>query len=161
MLDDFKTELKRLGMKRIQKEEMRRHSVALVLDDKDDDEEVEFADALNPRTRLPNGTRLSPGSSPDGRLRQDSMSNSSSDKRGAPKPPIGKGGTKISHLPGLKNLSLGKKKPKADDDNRDLEKQEPPTPQTKEEDPSSSNERVNHTRGSLDALDFHTTPAGI
>ena len=49
MLDDFKTELKRLGIKRIRKDENRRQSMALVIEDKDTDEngELEFADALN------------------------------------------------------------------------------------------------------------------
>ena len=162
MLDDFKTELKRLGMKRMQKEEMRRQSVALVLDDKDDDEEVEFADALNPRSRIANGNGLSPSNSPDGRLRHaDSTSNSSSEKRGAPKPQTGRGGTRISQLPGLKNLNFGKKKEKSVVNVRDLEKQESPTAQDTHNDIPSPNTRVDNMRGSLGALDFHTKPAGL
>ena len=156
MLDDFKTELKRLGMKRIQKEEMRRQSVALVLDDKDEDEEVEFADALNTRSRKANGN------SPDGTLRHaDLTSNSSSEKRGAPKPQAGKGGTRISQLPGLKSLNFGKKKDKSDVIVRDLEKQESPSPQHQSEDVPSPNTRVDNARGDLGAFDFHTKPAGL
>ncbi len=162
MLDDFKTELKRLGMKRIQKEEMRRQSFALVLDDKDDDEEVEFADALNPRSRFANGNRLSQSNSPDGRLRHaDSTSNSSSDKRGAPKLQTGKGGTRISQLPGLKSLNFGRKKEKSDVDVADLEKQESPTPHHSQDDVPSPNARLGNMRGSLGVLDFHTKPAGL
>lgn len=162
MLDDFKTELKRLGMKRIQKEEMRRQSFALVLDDKDEDEEVESAEALNPGSRMANGNRLSPSNSPDGRLRHaDSTSNSSAEKRGAPKPQTGKGGTRISQLPGLKSLNFGKKKEKADVGVRDLEKQESPTPQDSHDDVSPPDTRVDDMRGSLGGLDFHTKPAGF
>ena len=162
MLDDFKTELKRLGMKRIQKEEMRRQSTALVLDDMEDDEEVGFADALNPRSRMANGNRLSLSNSADGRLRHaDSSSNSSSEKRGAPKPQTGKGGTRISQLPGLKNFNFSKKKEKSDGDVRDLEKQETPPAHDEGDDIPSPNTRVDNMRGSLGALDFHTKPAGL
>jgi hypothetical protein len=161
MLDDFKTELKRLGIKRIQKEEKHRQSIALVLDDKDDDQELEFADALGPRTRLANGNRLSPGGSPNGRLRHDSMTNGSADRRGAAKAQTGRGGRKLAPLPSLQRFSWGKKTTgKGDTDGPDLEKQFS-TARKDDEDPSSSNERVNNLRGSLGALDFHTKPAGI
>ena len=156
MLDDFKTELKRLGMKRIQREELRRQSTALVLDDDEDDvAEVEFADALNTRAPLTTGTNLSPRESPDGRPRQDSL------KRGGPRAQTGKGGTRISHLPGLKSLHFSKKKEKADEESYDLEKQETGSSSTNVHDHSSSNERVDEMRGSLGSMDFHTTPAGI
>jgi hypothetical protein len=163
MLDDFKTELKRLGMRRIQQEEMRRHSVALVLDDKDDDQEVEFADTLNTRSPASNGTRLSTSNSPNGRLRHDSMGNSCANKRGAAKAQTGKGGIKISQLPGLKKLGFAKRKEKIDSEAGDLEKHHPPpsNPVSQNEDPSSSTERVNHMRGSLGAFEFHTKPAGL
>jgi hypothetical protein len=126
MLDDFKTELKRLGMQRIQKEGMRLQSFALVQDGGGEDGGVEFAEALNSRARLLNGNHLSPGNSPNWRLRQDSMSNGSADNRGAPKPQTGKGGTKISQLPGLKSFQFGKKKEKSGDDAHGLEKQQNP-----------------------------------
>jgi hypothetical protein len=163
MLDDFKTELKRLGMKRIQKEEMRRQSVALVLDDKDDpdyDGEVEYADALNTPSKPRRGSRFSSANSPTGRLRHDSLSNGSSlsGKRFVPKPQIGKGGTIISQLPGLKRLSFGKRKEESNNNTQDLEKQ---SENGQERHLSPSTERVNNMRGSLGVVDFHTKPAGI
>ena len=160
MLDDFKTELKRLGMKRIQKEELRRNSTALVLDDKDEDEEVEFADALDTRARPANSDSLKSGRSPDGRLRQNSMTHSTA-RRGAPRSQTGRGGTKISHLPVLKGMSFGKKKKAKANDMQDLEKQDSPAPLNRTDDTSSSQDRVNDTKDSLGALDFHTKPAGL
>lgn len=160
MLDDFKTELKRLGIKRIQKEEKHRQCIALVLDDKDEDHGIEFADTFKPRSRLASGDRLSPGSSPNGRLRQDSMTNGSADRRGGPKPQTGRGGKKLAPLPGFKTFSFGKKKDKAESEDPDLEKQVL-NPRSYDEDRSSSTERINNLRGSLGALDFHTKPAGI
>lgn len=155
MLDDFKTELKRLGMKRIQKEEMNRRSFALVLDEKDDDEEVEFADVLSPRRQ--NTANLSPSQSPSGRLREDSLSNTRPEKRGAPRFPAAKGGVKISQLPDLKSFSFGKKKDRAEEDALDVEQ-----PKTQDDSKSdTSTDRVNHMRGSLGVLDFHTKPAGL
>jgi hypothetical protein len=94
---DFKTELKRLGIKRIRNEEKRRQSFALVLDDKDVDEngELEFADALNTspsRLAEQRGPAQSP-SSARGRLRNESVQHD--------RPQVGQGGKRLSQLPGL------------------------------------------------------------
>ena len=179
MLDDFKTELKRLGMKRIQNEEKRRHSVALMLDDKDenDDRELEFADALNTnparfhgKNALDRANTADTADSPPGRLRQDSMEmNGSGDKRGTPRGSTGRGGTKIGRLPGLKTFGFesiqpGKKEKKADED---VEKQSPTTASSSEKrehddnsDANSSTERVDNMEQSVGAIDFHTKPDG-
>lgn len=168
MLDDFKTELKRLGMKRMRKDEQRRQSTALVLDDKDQDEEVEFADALGPR-RHP--TLLSSGDSPDGRLRSAPLLESG-DQRGAPKAAMGRSGVKISKLPGLKSLGFGIKKGKKQDDDvvrNDLEKQDTQSTKVGNGTESESSREVERGRekpsdqmgGGLGPLDFHTKPAGL
>lgn len=83
MLDDFKTELKRLGIKRLQQDELRRKSLALVLDDNnskddnDDHRQLEFSDALNVNPArfqtLESTDTSSSRSSPAGRLRQESV----------------------------------------------------------------------------------------
>jgi hypothetical protein len=166
MLDDFKTELRRLGMKRIRKDELRRQSHALVLDDKDDDEEVEFADALGPSPANRRPTLLSSGNSPDGRLREASLL----EDRGRPRANAGSGGVKISKLPGLKNLGFGFGKSKKDDEEgvirNDLEKQEsrePRKPANSSSDDANSrdDEHDQQMGGGLGSLDFHTKPAGI
>ena len=182
MLDDFKTELKRLGIKRIQKEEKRRQSFALVLDDKDpdDDANLEFADALNTnparfygKNALDRTNTANTADSPPRRLRQDSLEmNGSADKRGAPKSAMGKSGLKIGQLPGLKKFGFESIKPgkkdKSDPDD-DLENQSPtaaPTGKSSQEDssdPSSSTERVTGMRkslGAIDPSDFQTKPSG-
>ena len=160
VLDDFKTELKRLGIKRMQADEVRRQSTALVLDDdKDEDQEVEFADALNATRSSPQGNGLSPTASrSEKRLRHDSMDG---------RPQLGRGGKRIGRLPGLKSLGFESIKPgknKKEKADTDLEKQDTSEPMfSKEDDKSSSGsstERVNRTRQASDPLDFMTTPAG-
>jgi hypothetical protein len=75
-----------------------------------------------------------------------------------PKPQIGKGGTIISQLPGLKRLSFGKRKENASNGAQDIEKQGGTGTNSTL---SPSTERVNNMRGSLGVVDFHTRPAGI
>lgn len=112
MLDDFKTELKRLGIKRIRKEEDRRQSFALVLEDKDTDEngELEFADALNvsPERLAKDRRKQKRSSSFRGRLRNNSaIVDANNDdgpdrrQRGEARDSVGKGGRRISPLPSL------------------------------------------------------------
>ena len=159
VLDDFKTELKRLGIKRMQADEVRRQSSPLVLNDtKDEDGEVEFADALNVTRAPPQGNGLSPTNSrPEKRLRQDSMDG---------RPQLGRGGKKIGRLPGLKSFGFESIKPvknKKEKADTDLEKQDTSEPLFKDDDKSSSGsstERVNKTRPASDPLDFMTTPDG-
>lgn len=105
MFDDFKTEFKRLGIKRVQKEEERQQNYALVILDKNDYErdELEFKDELNAsRSRLHTmetaaARRVSLGGL-TARLRQESVS---SDRRGEARSRTEKGGRLISRLPGL------------------------------------------------------------
>lgn len=118
MLDDFKTELKRLGIKRIKKDEDRRQSYAVVLDDKDTDEhgELEFADALNSSPERfadeRRGRRGTTAGCPDDamghggrRLRHDSiLEGGSSEGRFQTeygRDRTGQGGRRISQLPAL------------------------------------------------------------
>lgn len=133
MLDDFKTELKRLGIKRVQKDELRRQSFALVVEphdskEEEDDDHIEFRDVLNTNpARFQTTQNLSPSSSPMGRLRQDSVSNAQTES----KETIGKAGKKISRLPGLNQFSLtpGKRKVKSEDTEKNSQNEEPrPTP---------------------------------
>jgi hypothetical protein len=175
MLDDFKTELKRLGIKRMQKDEQRRQSFALVLDDKDedDDREVEFADALNTNPARFNGKRASnriattnnADSSPRG-LRQNSIGvNGSADTGGGPKSMSGRGGMKIAHLPGLKSLGFESIKPgrKSRRDREDGVQDQGPLTDPKQNVssvPNPSPDRVNRMRQSLGAIDFNTKPEG-
>lgn len=115
MLDDFKTELKRLGIKRIRKEEKRRQSFALVLEDKDTDEngELEFVEALNvsPERLAEERRRAKPKygnpQSPRGRLRNDSVVGADDEKRGDARANVGKGGRRISRLPDLGSIAAG------------------------------------------------------
>ncbi|KIX10327.1 uncharacterized protein Z518_01409 [Rhinocladiella mackenziei CBS 650.93] len=152
MLDDFKTELKRLGIKRLQKDEMRRQSFALVMDpngSKDDDGHMEFSDALNVN---PAGFQTmqnldnSPSSSPMGRLRQDSVTDSQVQINS--KECIGKAGKKISRLPGLKDFSFipTKAKQKIADDEKQDDENSPPR---------SLPDRLSQMRQSLGVINYH------
>jgi hypothetical protein len=153
MLDDFKTELKRLNMKRMRKEELRRQSFALVddlSDPKDDnDNHMEFTDALNTnpmrfQTMQPLGT--SPGHSPMGRPPHDVQPNE--------KEAVGKAGKKISKLPGLKDFSFasrGRKKARNQDLERGAGGRESPRPAAE---PHAS-ERLADMRRSLGVIDYH------
>lgn len=149
MLDDFKTELKRLGIKRMRQDELRRQSFALVVDpneSKDDDDHMEFSDALNVNpARLQTMQNLdnSPNRSPRGRLRQDSVNDSHSDSREY----VGKSGKKISRLPGLKDFSFtpGKKKTKSEDEEKNGEELAPPP----------APDRLSQMRQSLGVIDYH------
>ena len=192
MLDDFKTELKRLGIKRIQKEEKRRQSVALVLDDKeqDEDDEVEFADALNTNPARFFGKKNSSSAaeqpdSPPRRMRHESMEmNGSADHRGEPKQGLGKEGKKIAPLPGLnkfgfQSINPGKRKVKdpydleySDDEDEDEDQsptqprsKSPPERQEKSDDgepgSSSSTEGKNDMEQDFGGIDFQTKPAGL
>jgi hypothetical protein len=155
MLDDFKTELKRLGMKRLQHDELRRQSVALVLDDntKDDDNQLEFSDALNvnpARFQTLPSIDTNSSRSPRGRLRQDSVSESRNDSRNH----VGHSGKKISRLPGLKDFKFdykraGKKKDKSDDE----EKQGAGNDDDRA--PPAAPDRLSQMRKSLGVIDYH------
>ena len=157
MLDDFKTELKRLNVKRMRKEELRRHSVALVDDyqdpkdgDGDGDDHMEFSDALNTnplRFQTTQNLDGSPGHSPMGRLRHDSIT----DSRTSEKEPVGKAGKKISKLPGLKEFTERKKKAKVQDPEKTvLEKNAPRVTM-----PPQASDRLADMRRSLGVIDLH------
>lgn len=155
MLDDFKTELKRLGIRRLQQDELRRQSVALVLDDntKDDDNQLEFSDALNvnpARFQTLQSTDTNSSRSPRGRLRQDSANESRNDSRNH----VGHSGKKISRLPGLKDFKFdykraGKKKAKSDDE----EKQGAGNDDDRA--PPAAPDRLSQMRKSLGVIDYH------
>lgn len=163
MLDDFKTELKRLGIKRLQQDELRRKSLALVLEDnsKDDDNQLEFSDALNvnpARFQTLESTDTSSSRSPRGRLRQESVTESRNDLRNY----VNQSGKKISRLPGLKDFKFdykgraGKKKAKADDE----EKQQQQRPQSNSDGsdaapPPAAPDRLSQMRKSLGVIDYH------
>ncbi|KAL6245182.1 hypothetical protein RBB50_007957 [Rhinocladiella similis] len=138
MLDDFKTELKRLGIKRMRQDELRRRSFALVANDlesKTDDGHMEFTDALNTdplefqslqHTSTCDDSSISPSRGSAGRLRQDSMAESRNETRPRPRPRtepkeyIGKAGKKIARLPGLKEFSFisGRRHGRLDDEGK-------------------------------------------
>lgn len=152
LLDDFKTELKRLGMHRLQRDEARRGTIALTVDDDEphayeddkveqrelefsnDDREYDFRDAL--RTGPPDDTAA----------RKSSM-----------KQMIGKAGQKIKPLPTLGNFKFSEIKagPKAKRDGS-----EDPRGRNKVKDDTSSRdssaERVDRVRRSLGVLDLPT-----
>ena len=150
MLDDFKTELKRLGIKRMRQDELRRQSFALVVDpheSKDDDGHMEFSDALNvnpARFQTMQNLDNSANRSPMGRLRQDSVNDSHSPSEEY----VGKSGKKISRLPGLKDFSFtpGRKKAKTQGEAKkgDEELAPPPAP-----------DRLSQMRQSLGVIDYH------
>jgi hypothetical protein len=156
MLDDFKTELKRLNVKRMRKEELRRHSFALVDDLHDpkdgDDNHMEFTDALNTnplRFQTMQNLDNSPDHSPMGRPRQDSVT----DSQGNEKESVGKAGKKISKLPGLKDFAFasgGRKKARFQDPEKDTrhDASRPPTQ------PQAS-DRLADMRRSLGVIDYH------
>lgn len=155
MLDDFKTELKRLGIKRLQQDELRRQSMALVLDDntKDDDNQLEFSDALNvnpARFQTLQSADTNSSRSPRGRMRHESVSESRDDPRNH----VGHSGKKISRLPGLKDFKFdykrtGKKKAKSDDE----EKQRPANDD--DQPPPAAPDRLSQMRKSLGVIDYH------
>ncbi|KAL2393299.1 hypothetical protein ABEF93_002847 [Exophiala dermatitidis] len=157
MLDDFKTELKRLGMKRIRRDELRRHSVALVadpLESKSDNGQIEFSDALDYSPTLNYSPTRShatqelgrPNQSPTGRMRQDSVVH----PRKNSKDQIGRLGKKISQLPTLKDFSFKhtKRMSRIEDDDRPARRDDnDPTP--------SAPERLSQMRESLGIVDYH------
>lgn len=123
MLDDFKTELKRLGIKRMHHDEQRRQSLALALEDPrkdDDDDHLEFTDALytNPaRYQSSHTTDRTLTPSPRGRPRPESAELSPNQ----PQAYVGRSGKKLSRLPALKNFkfdafSSGRKQKKPRDE---------------------------------------------
>ncbi|KIW71510.1 hypothetical protein PV04_03667 [Phialophora macrospora] len=156
MLDDFKTELKRLNVKRMRKEELTRQSFALVDDLHDpkdgDDNHMEFTDALNAnnlRFQTMQNLDNSPDHSPMGRPRQASVTDSQANE----KEPIGKAGRKISKLPGLKDFAFasgGRKKARIQDLEKDArnDASRPPTQ------PQAS-DRLADMRRSLGVIDYH------
>jgi len=156
MLDDFKTELKRLGIKRLQQDELRRRSMALVLDDntKDDDNQLEFSDALNvnpARFQTLHSTDTNSTLSPRGRMGNESTNESHDD----PRSHVGHSGKKISRLPGLKDFKFdfkrgGKSKTKPDDE----EKQRPTTTDD-DQPPAAVPDRLSMMRKSLGVIDYH------
>jgi hypothetical protein len=168
MLDDFKTELKRLNIKRMRKEEQHRQSLALAddLNSKDgDDSQMEFTDVLKSGPRPHNPLEFqtvatfdnSQSHSPTDRLRQDSVAESSNNEKEI----VGKAPKKISKLPGLKDFSFSntgkQKKVNADDPEKcdaltDLP--ERLTPQTQVSD------RLADMRRSLGVIEYHKHLAG-
>ncbi|EXJ80240.1 hypothetical protein A1O1_08382 [Capronia coronata CBS 617.96] len=154
MLDDFKTELKRLGMKRIRRDEMRRQSVAIATDSlqsKNGDGHMEFSDALNySPTQSRTGQALDDGptGSQMGRLRQDSVTDTSHHARDQ----VGKLGMKISRLPGLKDLALRSAKTKAEANSQDEERA---TGDDRDGTALSAPERLSQMRQSLGIVDYH------
>lgn len=156
MLDDFKTELKRLNVKRMRKEELRRQSFALVDDLHDpkdgDDGHMEFTDALNTSPlefqTMPQ-SEASPSRSPTGRLRQASVSESHNNEKEA----IGRSGKKISKLPNLKDFafpSAGRKKAKVQDPERNA-RESPPHSSVQ----LPASDRLADMRRSLGVIDYH------
>ncbi|KIW75517.1 hypothetical protein Z517_10259 [Fonsecaea pedrosoi CBS 271.37] len=154
MLDDFKTELKRLGIRRMRKDELRRHSFALVGDPndyKEGDDQMEFSDALNTNPlqfQTMHTLDDSPRSSPMGRLRQDSITKSPTNEKEA----IGKSGKKISKLPTLKNFSFAsapRKKVRIQDPETEGQEGDSPPPAPPAAD------RLADMRRSLGVIDYH------
>ncbi|KAH0846899.1 hypothetical protein FOPE_12593 [Fonsecaea pedrosoi] len=154
MLDDFKTELKRLGIRRMRKDELRRHSFALVGDPndyKEGDDQMEFSDALNTNPlqfQTMHTLDDSPRSSPMGRLRQDSITKSPTNE----KETIGKSGKKISKLPTLKNFSFAsapRKKVRIQDPETEGQEGDSPPPAPPAAD------RLADMRRSLGVIDYH------
>jgi len=141
MLDDFKTELKRLGIKRLQQDEKQRQRPALLLntDGKDDLDELEFADGLNTgQTR----SRTADNSSPP--------NSGLNGRRNSPKECVGRSGTKISRLPALANfqfepLKTGKRSKIIDPERQADEDEESPT---------TPNDRISQMRQSLGMIDY-------
>lgn len=178
MLDDFKTELKRLGIKRLQQDELRRKSLALVLDDNskdgDDDDnsgghrQLEFSDALNVnparfQTLESIDTSSSRSSPSGGRLRQESVAR---DARNESRDFVGHSAKKISRLPGLKDFKFdykraaGKKKAAAAAGPDDEEKQRAQAAGTAAADddghsPPAVPDRLSQMRKSLGVIDYH------
>ncbi|KAK5041804.1 hypothetical protein LTR13_002471 [Exophiala sideris] len=147
MLDDFKTELKRLGIRRMRQDELRRQSTALVadhLESKDDDPHMEFSTALNMHPSQLQTMRDSDNSvsdSPPGRLRHDSIIESRRDSKES----VGKSGKKLGRLPGLEfSFIPGRKRSKIDDE----EKPQEDSPR------SSAPDRLSQMRQSLGVLDY-------
>ncbi|EXJ63025.1 hypothetical protein A1O7_03469 [Cladophialophora yegresii CBS 114405] len=157
MLDDFKTELKRLNVKRMRKEELRRQTFSLVDDLTDpkygDDDQMEFTDALRTnslRFQTVHNLDNSPGHSPMGRPRQDSVADSQTNEKES----IGKAGKKISKLPAFKDFAFasgGRKKGRVQDSERDA-RTEGPRPPT----PPQASDRLADMRRSLGVIDYHT-----
>lgn len=171
MLDDFKTELKRLGVKRMREDELRRRSFALVADpsvSKEDDDHMEFTDALdvNParfQTMQNLNNNNPPTSTPMDRLRQESMTNMQNDSKES----VGKAGKKISRLPALKDFAFSssvqkKKKDQIEDpekeggaeqagDDDDVDAAAAPPPP-----PAPAPDRRADMRRSLGVIDYHS-----
>lgn len=147
MLDDFKTELKRLGIKRLRQDELRRQSFALVgdqLGSKDDDGHMEFSTALNMSPSQLQATRDSDNSfnsSPPGRMRHDSILESRRDSKES----IGRSGKKLGRLPGLESFIPGRRRSKINDEEKQPD--ESPTP-------SSAPDRLSQMRQSLGVVDY-------
>ena len=155
MLDDFKTELKRLNVKRMRKEELRRQSFALVddLHDKDgDDSQMEFTDVLNSnplRFQTTHNLARSASHSPMGR-QQESIDGSQTNE----KETVGKAPKKISKLPGLKDFSFasgGRKKVRIQDDQEDARGEDNPRLSQQ----SKAANRLSDMRRSLGVIDHH------
>lgn len=156
MLDDFKTELKRLGIRRVQRDEMRRGTIALTLDDDDhyayDNDKAQRGEmelSNNKEEFVPSGNQefgfedaLRMGPPRNHGQRKPSM-----------KQAMGRVGQKISPLPHLGpfRFSAIKAGPTA---NRDSD--EEPRAEHREKNDSSSREssldRVRRMRRSLGAL---------
>lgn len=139
LLDDFKTELKRLGLKRLKRDEKRRESVALTLEDddlhdSDEDAAIHYSNGnvgthlQNGNTPFVNGYARHPSTSPRRKSNnaegseqveflsalhtQPSQLSSDRESRrpSMQRPQVGQGGTPATKLPRLfANLKPGKK----------------------------------------------------
>lgn len=158
MLDDFKTELKRLGIRRLQRDDARRGTIALTLDEDDHDTyendkaqrgEFEFSNNNN-RNFVPNGNQEFGFQDA---LRMGPPQNYGQARKPGMKEAMGRVGQKISPLPSLSafRFSAIKAGPKAKTDS-----DEGPRNEHREKDDSSSRdsslERVRRMRRSLGAL---------
>lgn len=175
MLDDFKTELKRLGIKRLQQDELRRKSLALVLDDNnskddnDDHRQLEFSDALNVNPArfqtLESTDTSSSRSSPAGRLRQESVGGGGGGGGGGarndPRNFVSHSGKKISRLPGLKDFKFdyrraaGKKKAKVTGPDDEEKQRAQAAADDDGSSPPAVPDRLSQMRKSLGVIDYH------
>jgi hypothetical protein len=157
MLDDFKTELKRLGIRRVQRDEMRRGTIALTLDDDDDHHAYDSDKAQRGEMELSNDkAEFVPNGNQEfgfgDALRMGPPQNHGQ-RKPSTKQAMGRVGQKISPLPNLGafRFSAIKAGPKAK-----RESDEEPRSEHREKNDSSSRDssldRVRRMRRSLGAL---------
>lgn len=161
MLDDFKTELKRLGIRRLQRDDARRGTIALTVDEDEDDfrndkshqHEVEFP--TDRREFVPNGNQEFGFMDA---LKMGPPKDSAHTRKPSMKEAIGRVGQKISPLPNLSNFRFSaiKAGPKAKTESDD----DPRSNYHEKDDNSSDNgsiDRLRRMRRSLGALSPSST----